>query len=492
MSDAIKKRAKINPESYKPETPKFLNKMEQLCSEKVIDTVVIEGVEFQIIEKGRTLYAGAYSVETDIAGLIASNNPAIYNGDWDIFQGQKGIDGPAICALVQSVISIDYTIALNIDYMSDHKPPARLFGRETASREQPEGVHVIEIEPTLLVKAKYTHAAWALTKKIVGNVKQYTAIDMVDLIKHYFCDGEEAEYEYNGDNGIGYAEAEIFPIVPNAGFNTMGDVVVPVKKRIGGKNTKAKYSTDNIVIVDDFKCPATLTNQKIKDMQEPPKKFEKITFAGYNWLVLERHDDKMLLVSEILTENRQFHRSHTETIWATCDLRDYLNNEFYSSVFDDEQRVKIVKTTLPPYINPWYGLDNNKARLVQLKEKTKFSLDAAKCTEDFVFILSIEEILKYFGDNGDLEKRVGYEWQGENGEADFALRNGFGQFIFDQYSDSRIAKDAHGNAGAYWSRTPGYQYHYNFGIYPNGNFWPATGGGVEQKLGVRPAMWIRL
>ena len=126
MSEPIKKPRKT-PESFNPKKPEIANMMDALCSEKVIDTFVIEGVEFTIIEKGKTLYAGAYSVETDIAGLIASNNPAIFNGDWDIFQGSKGINGPAICALVQNVISPDYTIALNIDYMSNQNPPRKAF-----------------------------------------------------------------------------------------------------------------------------------------------------------------------------------------------------------------------------------------------------------------------------------------------------------------------------------------------------------------------------
>ncbi|MDR0287584.1 MAG: DUF6273 domain-containing protein [Clostridiales bacterium] len=483
MSEPIKKPLKA-PEGFSPKKPEIANMMDELYTEKVIDTVVIEGVEFQIIEKGRTYYAGAYGVEPDIEELIASNDPVIYENDGDILN--KGQDVGAIINSIQNVITPDYNICLNIDYTTHQRPCARLVGKETTSLEQPDGVHIIEAEPTLLIKVKYTHAAWVLTKKIIGIANQYRVTELFDLIKHYFCEGEQAEYEYNGDNGTGNADSEFF-------YNTVGrGVAVPVKKRVGGTSTKAKYSTGNIVIVDDFKCPATLTDQEIKDMQEPPKEFEKITFAGYDWLVLEKQGDKALLLSEILVENRQFHHSKTEATWATCDLRDYLNNEFYLNAFNDEQRAKIIKTTLPPYINPWYGLNNNKARIVQLKEKTNYNADAAKITDDFVFILSVEEILKYFGDNGDLEKRVGYTWQGENAEADFALRDGFGQFIFDQYSDSRIAKDAEGNANAYWTRTPGYQYLYNFGVYDNGNFWPATGGGVHQTLGVRPAIWVKL
>ncbi|MDF2686987.1 MAG: hypothetical protein K0S55_2170 [Clostridia bacterium] len=60
MNEPIKKPNPISPESYSPETPKMMNILEGLSSEKVIDTFAVEGVEFTIIEKGRTFYAGAY------------------------------------------------------------------------------------------------------------------------------------------------------------------------------------------------------------------------------------------------------------------------------------------------------------------------------------------------------------------------------------------------------------------------------------------------
>ena len=82
MNEPIRKTPQTNPESYKPETPMFLNKMEDLCSGKVIETIVIKGVEFQIIEKGRTLNAGAYADEPDLTSMP---DDIVYKGEVGIF-----------------------------------------------------------------------------------------------------------------------------------------------------------------------------------------------------------------------------------------------------------------------------------------------------------------------------------------------------------------------------------------------------------------------
>ena len=165
MSDPVKKPTGslpgMQPESYQPKKPEMMNFLEEAQGqvEKVIDTVVIEGVEFTIIEKGRTLYAGAYAVEPE----VKSNTERIeYTSDEEIlFEGRQPRD--EIKAIRDSVTP-DYRIYLNIDYLTAERPCAMLIGLETTSREQPEGIHVIEAEPTL-------------------------------LIKHIFCEGEQAAYE---------------------------------------------------------------------------------------------------------------------------------------------------------------------------------------------------------------------------------------------------------------------------------------------------------
>ncbi|MFR2563226.1 MAG: hypothetical protein ACLS8R_11430, partial [Anaeromassilibacillus sp.] len=81
-------------------------------------------------------------------------------------------------------------------------------GQETLSVNQPEGVHVIEAEPTLLIKVASTDAAWALTKKLTGEENpQWHMAPLFGLIRHIF---EKEPYHYVGSNGTGNEEAEYY------------------------------------------------------------------------------------------------------------------------------------------------------------------------------------------------------------------------------------------------------------------------------------------
>ena len=92
------------------------------------------------------------------------------------------------------------------------KGHARCCSGRKRQAAKPEGIHVIEAEPTLLIKTKHTQAANALSKKLTGQcIGQYTIYALSDLIKNIFCEGEKAEYEYNGDNGTGNTDAEHYP-----------------------------------------------------------------------------------------------------------------------------------------------------------------------------------------------------------------------------------------------------------------------------------------
>jgi len=464
MNEPLKKPGQV-PESYQPKKPEMMRALEEAQGqEKVIDTIVIEGVEFTIIEKGRTLYAGKYAVEPGIepdGKKIGFDD--VYGTDQQIlFQENPLHDADET---VQGILTPDRMIVLNIDYTTGDRPCAMLRGHETTCREQPEGVHVIEAEPTLLIKTSLTHAAYALMKKLMGQcLDQYHMSKLFDLIKRIFCEGEDAEYEYNGDNGTGNADAEHFPFrgamdgmgcFPHAVTN--GYVTVPVKRRSGGAGVKRYDHVGLEKVADKPNAPAVWTHKEIASMQAVPMEFKKMRFGRYTWLIMEERDGKALIVSEKILMNKQYVRSKekVETTWSQCDLRRYLNNQFYRS-FRKKDRARISKTKLPPYVNPWYGLSNGKSRFVRLREKDNaIYLEASKSTDDFIFVLSVEEIVKYFGDSGALDKRIGYTWAGEEHKDCFMLVDGFGQFLIDQYSRSRIAKDRMGKARYYWTRTPG-------------------------------------
>ncbi|MHB1484877.1 MAG: hypothetical protein ACYCYI_09460 [Saccharofermentanales bacterium] len=182
--------------------------------EKVIEAIEIDGVEFEIIEKAKTLYAGSYFVAPDLI-----SEPDVH-ASWQWFQNNKD-------RIVDS-ITPDCMICLSINYANPERaiPCAMLHGQETSNLNQPEGVHVIEAEPTILIKVKSTDAAWALTKKLTGEENpRWHMAPLFGLIRHIFCNGGEYDYEFNGCKEKGNEETEYYY------FNGEKHVTVPVKKK---------------------------------------------------------------------------------------------------------------------------------------------------------------------------------------------------------------------------------------------------------------------
>jgi hypothetical protein len=154
-----------------------------MLNEKIIDTVKIEGVDFIIIEKAKTFYAGSYFVAPNL-----NSEPDIHaSRQW--FQDNKDKIIGSLTPECMICLSIDY--ALNREIAE--RPYAMLHGQETSNPNQPEGVHVIEAEPTLIIRVKATDAAWALSKKLNGLDKPGELWQLFTLIRSIF---ETDKYNY--------------------------------------------------------------------------------------------------------------------------------------------------------------------------------------------------------------------------------------------------------------------------------------------------------
>lgn len=81
--------------------------------------------------------------------------------------------------------------------------------------------------------------------------------------------------------------------------------------------------------------------------------------AAVEWLVLARDEDRLLAVSRYGLDVREF--DSVSSCWARSNIRGWLNNDFYSAAFNDEEK----------------GL-------------------VAPVNDDRVFLLSIEEAGEYF------------------------------------------------------------------------------------------------
>jgi hypothetical protein len=139
-------------------------------------------------------------------------------------------------------------------------------------------------------------------------------------------------------------------------------------------------------------------------------------------------------------------------------MRKYLNREFYDS-FSEADRAQIVEVTNENPDNPWDGTEGGNT------------------TTDKVFLLSIDEIVEYFGDSGQLKAKP----TGPKGES---------WWFDDQYNVDRSAKSGSKNAW-WWLRSPGYVSTRAAYIPINGNVHLHGEPVKSRNGGVRPALWLK-
>ena len=198
------------------------------------------------------------------------------------------------------------------------------------------------------------------------------------------------------------------------------------------------------------------SQQKPGSIREKIIKFsvgDTVRFHDNEFMVLTVQGAAALIVSKECLFAMPYNRVKKEVTWETCDIRAYLNHDYYESLFVAEQNA-IIETALANSKNPC------------------FETIGGESTNDRVFLLSLEEVLRYMGDYEKFEKN-------------FRRR-----FIDDDENKKRIAQ-REGKVCNWWIRTPGrcesmavivdvfgavniIGQDVNFGNY-----------------GVRPAMWIK-
>ncbi len=191
-------------------------------------------------------------------------------------------------------------------------------------------------------------------------------------------------------------------------------------------------------------------------------KIGDITNYGYyndeqiSWKVLDKENDKVLIISENSICERAYNDYYEAVTWEECSLRHWLNNDFYNTAFDENEKLSIKSTIL--------SNDDN----------SHFSTEGGNDTEDKVFLLSIEEAEEYFAD--DISRVANYN----NEQYWWWLRspgcktdNIFYKYKFDEYSGNAACVKPTGEIFYGGSNVN----HDNYDL----PYW-----------GVRPAMWIQI
>jgi len=233
---------------------------------------------------------------------------------------------------------------------------------------------------------------------------------------------------------------------------------------------RKKYYIEENAARITIECIAELHGYTAPEVFEPlrllPKIGDVVRFGDYDWKVLDVQDGKALLLSEDILEQRAYHPCYEGVTWEKSELRKHLNGDFYN-LFDDADKARIVETGIENSDNSWYGVAGG-----------------ADCM-DKIFILSIEEADRYFGDSGDYRNNQRKKY--DNGKW---VVDADGWIFSNENDGARVAKigDA---ASLWWLRTPGYSEFTAAYVSSTGNILPNGDRVCIGRGGSRPALWVR-
>lgn len=179
-----------------------------------------------------------------------------------------------------------------------------------------------------------------------------------------------------------------------------------------------------------------------------PRKGEAFKFGSYcqndlttktpiEWLVLKKSDSKILLISRFVLDFKQYHHESGRISWEKCDLRKWLNGEFFQSAFSEEERKAI--------------------------ELTELETDEKKYTKDRIFCLSMKEVSNLF--DGSVDERC--------------------------MPVSNVREKLKSSTSNWWLRSPEKGLYGGYGFAscaPSETFFRSTV--VTALIPVRPALWV--
>lgn len=170
------------------------------------------------------------------------------------------------------------------------------------------------------------------------------------------------------------------------------------------------------------------------------------------WIILDKDSTSILVISKYAIDKKGWGAfAVRENQWETCNMREWLNSNFYDNAFTNEEKALIQSTCVTPSSNP------NFPSAVQ-----------GNMTHDNLFLLSITEAKKYFITDNERKCLPHPEY-------------------YASYAKNSMNV-------SWWLRTIGGNYDTNFVTYVEAN------GGINYEGGtysygneyVRPAMRIRL
>lgn len=243
---------------------------------------------------------------------------------------------------------------------------------------------------------------------------------------------------------------------------------IKVSDTVQGADTKLISSSYEAKVLVKLKALGLLVEEKCTDAIIP---IESLITAGrgnrliefgvfpvetdgtpvpLKWNVVYEDDDKMLLFSAFGITARPYHQTSENVTWESCDLRKWLNTEFYNTAFNEDEKSRILLSHLDNSGNDEYGISGGNN------------------TDDNVFLLSLKEAQQYLH---KVERWVRV--------TPYAISNG-------AYVDEK-----NGNCW-WWLRTPGKTQKHASNVNPGGDVY-SYGYGVDYPhCAICPAVWVKV
>ena len=241
-----------------------------------------------------------------------------------------------------------------------------------------------------------------------------------------------------------------------------------------------KYNFDDIDkarLVTAYNNKATIAN------------YDVVSFGSYEqdgnlengkeeieWIVLDKKGNEYLLLSKYVLDYYKFYKEKAAgglISWNNSEIRTWANAEFMNTAFTENEQKNIMQSSVDNTVNEYYNL---------------------RPSEDKIFLLSIDEILKYFGnknENYDELKADNYIVANDKTRTfatTFARDRGV---IIGGKSNLTGIEDRY--SCGYYTRSM-FNSNYNQVIYikDNGSDGHIAAYDTWKRFGFRPAMWVKI
>ena len=216
----------------------------------------------------------------------------------------------------------------------------------------------------------------------------------------------------------------------------------------------------NKSVFEETTSKSESSSQK-KDNNPDYKIGETIEFGNYpqdkdgtekpiEWIVMKKEGNQVLLLSKYVLDAKSYNEGWGDVTWEISDIRQWLNNEFYTTAFNKAEKAKI------------------QTSLIKNEDNSEYGTSGGNDTEDKVFLLSEKEADTLFSDE---EERIAKA-------TEYAEKSG----VYVNEEKSVL----------WWLRSPGEGSNYAVAVTDDGWFDERGDDVDDSRDGVRPALHLNL